>query len=140
MKFLDAVSRAALGWVFVQSGTSVLRKPEPHARKAAPVLGVLRRVVPPDLPEDVVIVRANAAAQLAGGAALIAGVAPRLAAAGLFVSIIPTTAGGHRFWELETGAERNTQRNHFLKNISIAGGLLHVVITPRRRLPGEERA
>ena len=133
MKVLDAVSRAALGWVFVQAGVGVLRKPDVPTTKAAPVLGALRSAAPVELPPDVVLVRVNAAVQVGAGAALILDVTPRLASLALIGSIVPTTAGGHRFWEFEAGPERSSQRNHFLKNISILGGLLHVLITPRRR-------
>jgi putative oxidoreductase len=132
VRVLEAVSRAALGWVFVQAGAGVLRNPEVPTAKAGPVLRALRTAAPVELPPDVELVRANAAAQVAAGAALVLGIAPRPAAAVLLGSIVPTTAGGHRFWEIEAGPERNTQRNHFLKNISILGGLLHVLITPRR--------
>ncbi len=54
------------------------------------------------------------------------------AATVLIGSLVPTTAGGHRVLGARPAPERNTQRNHLLKNISIVGGLLHVVITPRR--------
>ena len=133
MNVLDTASRAALGWVFIQSGVGVIRKPETPAKKAAPVLGAVRSATPIDLPDDIMLVRVNAATQVLAGSALALGIKPRLAAAVLIGSIAPTTLGGHRFWEFEPGAERNTQRNHFLKNISIAGGLLHVLCTPRRR-------
>jgi putative oxidoreductase len=136
MRAVDALARAALGWVFVQAGAGVLRKPEVPVTKAAPVLNAVRSVAPVTLPDDTDLVRLNAAVQVAAGAALCLGVAPRLAAAALIASIAPTTVGGHRFWEHEAGAERNSQRNHFLKNISIAGGLLHVLAAPRR----EDRA
>lgn len=138
MSLLDAASRAALGWVFIHAGSDVLRKPDVPAKKAAPVLATIRRAVPLDLPGDVTLVRGNAATQVVAGTALVIGKAPRLAALALIGSLIPTTAGGHRFWEFEA-AERMNQRNHFLKNLSIVGGLLHVVITPRRR-PGKEFA
>lgn len=133
MRPLETAARAALGWVFIQAGSDVLRKPEMPAKKAEPVLSALRNAAPTELPDDVALVRCNAAAQVTAGTALALGIAPRLAAGVLIGSLIPTTAGGHRFWEFEPGAERNTQRNHFLKNISIAGGLLHVLITPRRK-------
>lgn len=131
MKLLETASRAALGWVFIHAGSDVLRKPEVPAKRAAPVLAALRSAAPTDLPEDITLVRINAAAQVAAGSALALGIAPRLASAVLLGSIIPTTAGGHRFWEFEAGPERNNQRNHFLKNAAIAGGLLHVLSTPR---------
>jgi uncharacterized membrane protein YphA (DoxX/SURF4 family) len=133
MRAVESLSRMALGWVFVQAGTGVLRDPTVPTGKAAPVLSAIRSSAPMSLPEDVVLVRANAATQVVAGAALALGIKPRLAAMVLIGSLIPTTAGGHRFWEFEAGAERNTQRNHFLKNISIVGGLLHVLATPRRR-------
>jgi uncharacterized membrane protein YphA (DoxX/SURF4 family) len=133
MSALDLLSRATLGWVFIQAGAGVIRNPEPPAKKAAPVLSMVRSAAPTTLPNDVMLVRVNAAAQVVAGTALALGIAPRAAAAVLIGSLVPTTAGGHRFWEFEAGPERNTQRNHFLKNISMVGGLLHVVITPRRR-------
>jgi len=131
-RLLDSLSRAALGWVFIQAGTDVVRAPEPPAKKAAPVLAAVRSVVPVPLPDDVTVVRLNAAVQVVAGAALTIGVAPRVAAAVLIGSIVPTTAGGHRFWEFEPGLERTGQRIHFTKNLSIVGGLLHLLITPRR--------
>jgi uncharacterized membrane protein YphA (DoxX/SURF4 family) len=130
---LDSIGRAALGWVFIQAGAGVLRNPEPPAKKAEPVLSLVRSRAPMSLPEDVMLVRINAATQVVAGGALSLGITPRLAALALIGSLIPTTAGGHRFWEFEAGDQRNTQRNHFLKNISIVGGLLHVVATPRTR-------
>ncbi len=136
MSVIERVGRLALGWVFVQAGTDVLRDPSVPTAKAAPVLAALRSMAPIELPADEVLVRANAAAQVIAGSGVIAGVLPRLSALVLLGSLGPTTAGGHRFWEFDPGAERNTQRNHFLKNISIAGGLLHVLTAPRRRGDG----
>jgi uncharacterized membrane protein YphA (DoxX/SURF4 family) len=133
MRWLDAASRVALGWVFIQAGVDVIRNPHAPAKRAEPVLTAMRSASPRELPADVVLVRLNAATQVVAGSALTLDVAPRLAAGALVASIVPTTFGGHRFWEFEPGPERNTQRNHFLKNVSIAGGLLHVLITPRRR-------
>jgi putative oxidoreductase len=133
MSALESVGRAALGWVFVQAGAGVLRNPAPPAKKAEPVLAMVRSTAPAALPDDVTLVRMNAAVQVVAGAALGLGVAPRVSAAVLIGSLIPTTAGGHRFWEFEAGDQRNTQRNHFLKNISIVGGLLQVLTRPRTR-------
>jgi uncharacterized membrane protein YphA (DoxX/SURF4 family) len=130
---LDTISRAALGWVFVQAGAGVLRAPGVPARKATPVLEALRSASPVGLPDDTALVRCNAAAQVVAGAALCAGVAPRAACAVLLGSIVPTTIGGHRFWEFEAGPERTNQRNHFLKNLSIAGGLVHLLATAREQ-------
>jgi putative oxidoreductase len=40
--------------------------------------------------------------------------------------LIPTTMVFHHFWELQ-GADRALQMIHFMKNISILGGLLIVL-------------
>jgi putative oxidoreductase len=136
MRILESAGRAALGWVFIQAGAGVVRNPEPPAKKAEPVLSTVRSAAPVTLPDDVTLVRLNAVTQVAAGTTLALGIAPRLSAAVLIGSTIPTTAGGHRFWEFEAGLERNSQRNHFLKNISIVGGLLQVLARPRAREDG----
>jgi uncharacterized membrane protein YphA (DoxX/SURF4 family) len=132
MNPLDVIARAGLGWVFVHSGSEVLRSPQVPATRAAPVLAQARALAPVELPDDLTLVRINAATQVAAGTALILGVAPRLSAAVLIGSLIPTTAGGHRFWEQDDPAQRAQQRIHFNKNLAVLGGLVHVAITRRR--------
>jgi putative oxidoreductase len=77
-------------------------------------------------------VRANAAVQVAAGAALALAILPRLSALVLAGSLVPTTLGDHRFWEQEgpAAAQRRTQ---FLKNAAILGGLIVVGTQPLRR-------
>lgn len=60
------------------------------------------------------------------GLALLAGFRARLAAGILFAYMIPTTLIFHNFWALQ-GPERLDNMVHFLKNLSIMGGLLMVV-------------
>ena len=136
MSIIERVGRLALGWVFVQAGTDVLRDPTVPTTKAAPVLAALRSVAPIDLPAGRGVGAGERGRTGDRRQRRDPGVLPRLSALVLLGSLGPTTAGGHRFWEFEPGAERNTQRNHFLKNISIAGGLLHVLTAPRRRGDG----
>lgn len=132
MRPLEAASRAAMGWVFIHAGSDVIRNPETPARRAAPVLSAVRSAAPVSLPDDVTLVRVNAITQVTAGAALALGIAPRLAATVLIGSIVPTTFGGHRFWEFDDPEQRTGQRIHFIKNLSIVGGLLHVAITRRK--------
>jgi putative oxidoreductase len=136
MRLLEAASRMTLGWVFVHAGFDVVRHPEGRAQTAAPLLAALRSAAPVPLPDDVMLVRLNAANMVVSGAALTLGVAPRLAAASLIGSLVPTTLGGHRFWEHDDHVQRNQQRVHFNKNLGLVGGLLHLVITPRRSPSG----
>ena len=72
------------------------------------------------------LVRVNGAVQVGAGIGLALGIAPRLAALALAASLVPTTAAGHRFWEEEDDKARAQQTIHFLKNITIMGGLLEV--------------
>ncbi|MBA3281057.1 MAG: DoxX family protein [Acidimicrobiia bacterium] len=68
-------------------------------------------------------VKVNAAVQVGAGVLLAVGKFPRLSSAALAATIVPTTFAGHRFWEAE-GAERQAQQMHFMKNVSVLGGLI----------------
>jgi putative oxidoreductase len=124
MGVIDRVERRAgqalLSIVFVKSGFEVARSPGARVEKAAQL----------GLPEPELVVRANGAAMVAGGAALALNKVPRLAAFGLIASMIPTTIAGHPFWELE-GAERKAQEIHFAKNLGLIGGLVLVLTKSR---------
>ncbi len=47
-----------------------------------------------------------------------------MSALAIAVTLVPTTAAGHRFWEVTDEQERAQQRIHFLKNLGMFGGLL----------------
>jgi uncharacterized membrane protein YphA (DoxX/SURF4 family) len=113
-----------LASVFVLSGIDALRDPERRAEGAGKVAPMVRRLVP-QLPADTVaLVRINGAVQLAGGLLLGAGVFPRLSAAALAATLVPTTLARHRFWEETDPVLRRLQRQHFMKNVGLLGGLL----------------
>ncbi len=69
----------------------------------------------------------NGAIMMIGGIALATGVAPKLAAATLAASLLPTTFVGHPYWQEQDPAMRANQRIHFLKNLAMIGGLLAVL-------------
>jgi uncharacterized membrane protein YphA (DoxX/SURF4 family) len=110
--------------IFVIQGFDTFRHPEKVAPRAEPVVRPLadRFTVVPDKTEDAV--RLNGAVQMAAGTLLALGRFPRLSALALAATLVPTTAAGHRFWEAEEDADRTQQRIHFLKNLSMFGGLL----------------
>ncbi len=112
---LVKAGRWLMAGIFIQAGYEAFRHPEPRAGKAATL------PLPMD-PEQAV--RFNAAAMMVGGAAFGLGIAPRLAATGLFASLALTTAAGHQFWNEEPGQARRTQQTQFFKNLAIMGGLL----------------
>ena len=70
----------------------------------------------------------NAAVMIVAGLLLALGIAPKLAAAMLVGSMVPTTIVGHAFWKEEPGPTRQNQQTQFLKNMGLIGGLLMVLI------------
>lgn len=124
MRLIRRVAHLLLAWIFIQGGLDALRKPEGRAEIAGQVLDKIREVAPVSLPDDIVLVRANAGVQATAGTGLAIGVFPRTSASVLVASLIPTTIGGHPFWTIEDPAQRRQQRTHFLKNLAMLGGLL----------------
>jgi uncharacterized membrane protein YphA (DoxX/SURF4 family) len=124
MKFVRTIARPMLAGVFIAGGMDVLAKPEPRAAMAKPVVDKIASVVPGAPTDPVTAVSLNALVHVGAGGLLAAGVVPRLAALVLAGSIVPTTFGGHRFWEEQDPAQRARQRTQFLKNTAILGGLL----------------
>lgn len=129
MRLADRAAELALSWVFLRAGFDVLRNPAKPAATAEPFLAAVRDAVGEriSLPPDEALVRANAAVQVAAASSLALDRAPRLSAAALLCSLVPTTAAGHAFWRFDEAAVRANQRNHFNKNIALAGGLLLVL-------------
>ncbi len=58
------------------------------------------------------------------GSLLAMGKFPRLAALAIAATLVPTTLAGHRFWEADKEEDQAQQRMHFLKNLSMFGGLV----------------
>jgi putative oxidoreductase len=108
--------QALLGATFIKLGLDAAVDPGARVDRAA-TFGV---------PNAELAVRANGAAMVAGGAALVLDKLPRLAALGLMAAMIPTTLAGHGFWTF-TGTERKAHEIQFLKNVGLFGGLLSVL-------------
>ena len=124
---LRPAARILTGSTYVLLGFDALRAPGARVDQAGPVLAAIRKGIP--LPvDDELVVRANAAVQVLGGALLAAGVAPRLSALALVGSLIPTTLAGHSYWTLEDPDARKLQRIQFHKNMAMIGGLLFAVL------------
>ena len=127
MSLSRLIARPMLASIFVVGGVNALRTAPKVAAKAKPVtdrlVPLVQRAVP--LPEDpATLVRINAGVQIAGALALATGRAPRTSAAVLAATLLPTTAAGHRFWEVDDRTQRTQQQLHFFKNVSLAGGLI----------------
>jgi len=66
------------------------------------------------------------AIELGGGLMLLFGWKARLAALAMFLFIIPTTLIFHNFWAADAASAQN-QMIHFMKNVTIMGGMLYVM-------------
>jgi uncharacterized membrane protein YphA (DoxX/SURF4 family) len=133
MTVVRSIARPLLSSVFVMQGLNAVRNPEPLVPRAKPVadriVPLVKKVAPAQIgdhvPEDTKnLVRLNGAAQVVGGLALATGNGRRLGATLLAASLVPTTLAGHRWWEIEDPTLRSQQRIHFMKNLSLFGGLL----------------
>jgi uncharacterized membrane protein YphA (DoxX/SURF4 family) len=128
MAFSRVIARPMLASMFLVGGFNAVKNPDKQAPRAQAVtdrlVPLLQKVVP-QLPSDpATLVRLNGGLQLVAGAALATGRAPRISAAALALSLVPTTAAGHRFWEESDPSARAQQRLHFFKNVSMLGGLI----------------
>lgn len=116
------IARPLLAAPFISGGIETLRNPAPRVDKAeavAPAIGE-RLSLPNDADKLVTI---NAMVQIVAGSLLATGRLPRLSAAALAASLVPTTLAGHRFWEVDA-PQRAQQRVHFLENGGLLGGLI----------------
>ncbi len=117
-----------LASMFVAGGANSLKNAEALAARAKPVADRIRvaldKRMPTAAPSEVTLVRINGGVQVLAGLALATGRMPRTSAFVLASTLVPTTLGGHRFWEETDPAMRQNQQIHFFKNVSMLGGLL----------------
>ena len=109
--------------IFIVQGYDTFRRPEKVAPLAEPVVRPLadRFTVVPAKAEHAV--RLNGAVQMVAAPAG-AGPVPAAVRARDSRDAGAHHAAGHRFWEAEEDADQAQQRIHFLKNVSMFGGLL----------------
>jgi uncharacterized membrane protein YphA (DoxX/SURF4 family) len=133
MTLLRSAARTMLASYFVVSGLKAVRDPESLIPAAEPLVdGVvpqIQRFAPEQvssyIPTDAKTwVRINGVLELVGGVALATGKGRRLGAGLLALSLVPTTIGKYPFWSRSDPAERAADRDHFLKNLSLLGGVL----------------
>ncbi len=85
--------------------------------------GVAGYIASKGLPVPQVLAALTIALELGGGILLVIGYKVRIVAILFFLWLIPTTILFHKFWGIDAAQVQN-QMNHFLKNVSIMGGML----------------
>lgn len=118
---LGFIRRLLLGTIFLFSSVNALQNAE-QMTAPAEALG---------LPEPETMVRLHGGVNLLGGLMLALNIKPKLASWALIGNLIPTTLGGHQFWEESDEGAKINQMIHFLKNVSLLGGLLTVIAAER---------
>jgi uncharacterized membrane protein YphA (DoxX/SURF4 family) len=117
------IARPLMAGIFITGGIDVLRNPGPRVKRAEPVTSKLSEALPlPEDPEQ--LVKLNAVLHVGFGTLLALNKLPRLSAAVLAVTLIPTTAAGHRFWEEQDPQMKKNHQAHFFKNLGLLGGLI----------------
>src|SRR5215217_3972221 len=133
MSLLRAIPRTMLASYFVAAGIKAIRDPESLVPAAEPLVDPVVPLVKEYSPEPVAgyvpenavtLVRVNGITQVTGGLALATGKGRRLGALLLAGSLIPSTIAKHPFWTVQDPEARAQDRNHFLKNVSLLGGVL----------------
>lgn len=129
---LRRIARPLLATIFIGGGINALRDSKGHAQLAAPLLEKTLDKQSDKLPDSVptdpeTLVKVDAVVKIVAGTAFALGKFPRVSAALLLGSLVPTTAAAHQYWDFEDPAERAGHRVHFLKNVGLAGGLLLAV-------------
>jgi uncharacterized membrane protein YphA (DoxX/SURF4 family) len=114
---IRAVTRLLLSGIFIVGGWGAFSKPGERPKLVA-AAGIPR-------PEHAVVL--NGALMILAGFLLGLDIAPRLVAALLIGSLVPTTLVGHPFWKDEPGPERERQLLQFLKNLGLISGLLMIL-------------
>jgi putative oxidoreductase len=107
------MARVGLGLIFLASGVG----------KLAGWSGTVGYAASKGVPE--LLLAGAVALELLGAASLLAGWKTRWGVAALLIFLVPVTALFHGPWTAQ-GAEVQLQTIQFLKNLSIAGGLLAV--------------
>lgn len=121
-----------LASMFVYGGVNALKNAAVMGPKAQPLADQLDKFAP-GLPVPVNganLVRLNGAVHVVAGAALATGHFPRLSSLVLAGTLVPTSTAGHQFWNESDPGARANQRVHFLKNVSMIGGLLMASLDP----------
>src|SRR6266702_5331155 len=116
MSMFKSHGHLLLAGIFISGGTNTFMSPESRAIKVAKA----------GIPNPKGAAMLNGATMVVAGTALACDFAPKLAAAVLIGTLVPTTFVGHPFWKEETVAGRKNQLTQFFKNLGLIGGLVLV--------------
>lgn len=127
MGLIRALARPMLAAPFVMGGINQLQNAKKIAPSAAPIVKQIAQ--PTGLPDDPeLMVQANGAAMVLGGAGLATGVLRKPSAAVLAASLIPTTLAAHSFWEETDASKKAEKQRGFATSLGLLGGLILTIV------------
>ncbi|SFQ16969.1 putative oxidoreductase [Bradyrhizobium sp. Ghvi] len=126
---LILIGRIMLAWVFVGSAYGALTN-------FSGSVGYFRSLNVP-VPQLFTIITVTLEILMSAG--LILGIGTRYSAILVFLFVLSATAIAHRYWEYPAGPQQIGQYNNFLKNISILGGALLILVTGGGRFSLDRR-
>lgn len=122
------VARPMLSAVFISRGVDALRSPKPATDATRQTLEGLSKLPDPvgtNVPSNAeTVAKVTAAVQIGGGLLLATGRLPRVASAALALSVVPSSLGGHAFWNEVDPQRKTDERRAFITDISLIGGLI----------------
>ncbi len=113
---IPLVGRIFIGLIFLVAGV----------RKLMGFAGTVAYLAKLGFPAPEVMAVIAIIIEIGGSLLLIAGWRTRWAAWLLVLFVVVAAFAAHRFWEITDPGQFNNQMNHFLKNLSLIGGLLYV--------------
>jgi putative oxidoreductase len=117
------VSRLLLSAIFIGAGMSKLKKRE----------GTLDYMASKGMPRSGWLLNGAIAMELGVAPAVALGLVPRLSASALAAFLVPTAVIFHDFWNVEEAQSREMETINFLKDLAIAGGLIHLAMSDVER-------
>ncbi len=113
---IPLVGRIFIGLIFLVAGV----------RKVMGFAGTVAYLAKLGFPAPEVMAVIAIIIEIGGSILLIVGWRTRWAAWLLVLFVVIAAFAAHRFWEITDPGQFSNQMNHFLKNLSVVGGLLYV--------------
>jgi putative oxidoreductase len=113
------IGRIMLAWVFVGSAYGAMTN----------FSGSVSYFRSLNLPAPELFTTTTVALEVLISAGLILGIGTRYCAVLVCLFVLLATAIAHRYWEYPAGPQQIGQYNNFLKNISIMGGAILILVT-----------
>jgi len=114
MKAPFLIGRILFGGFFLKAGIDHLR----HRQEMTPY------VESKGIPKPGLAVTLSAVPLLVGGTSLVLGIKPKWGALSILGFLTAVSPLMHGFWQSEDPQERANSKNHFMKNMALAGGAL----------------